>query len=440
MKTLPIDQITISSRRHRQTFPEARLRELSESISQEGLFHAIVLRSDGDDFVLVAGERRLRAVSDLYALGGSFTHDSEPVPPGHIPYVLLGDLDELAREVAELHENLRRDDLTWQERAAALARVAALRATQAAEKGLTPPTLPELAEEFQPPARAGFEGSTRQAEEVRQQLAVAKFLDDPEVQAAKSAGEAYKLLRRKEERKRNARIAEKVGATLTSASHSCFNTDSLEWLQACSDGRFSVILTDPPYGMGADEFGDSGGKTAGEHFYEDDLQSAEKILEVYPAELFRVAAETAHLYWFCDIQLFLLARSLFVAAGWRVFRTPLVWFKPSAFRAPWPEHGPQRKYELILYAMKGERTCNKLAGDVLQFPPDPNLGHQAQKPVALFQELLARSARPGEEVLDCFCGSGPIFPAAHALKLRATGIEKDPASYGIALNRIGALK
>jgi len=33
---------------------------------------------------------------------------------------------------------------------------------------------------------------------------------------------------------------------------------------------FDVILTDPPYGMGADEFGDSGGLTEGAHAYKDD--------------------------------------------------------------------------------------------------------------------------------------------------------------------------
>lgn len=440
LKTLPLSSIIVSPNRQRQTFNEARQRELSESIQQEGLFHALVLRASGDDFILVAGERRLRAIRDLYDLGGSFTYDSEPVPEGHVPYVLLGELDELTREVAELHENLRRDDLSWQERAAALARVAALRGAQAEENGTPAPTTAELAEEFHPPARAGFEGSSRQAEEVRQQLAVAKFLEDPEVKAAKTVGEAYKLLRRKEERKRNTKLAEKIGASLTSESHSCLNANSLDWLKTCPDGKFSVILTDPPYGMGADEFGDSGGKTAGEHNYVDDADTVRGILQAYPSELYRVAAETAHLYWFCDIDWFASARIAFASAGWQVFRTPLIWFKPNAFRAPWPEHGPQRKYELIFYAIKGGRTCTRLAGDVLQFHPDANLGHQAQKPVSLYRELLSRSARPGEDVLDPFCGSGPIFPAAHELKLRATGIELDPANYGIALSRLKGLK
>ena len=46
----------------------------------------------------------------------------------------------------------------------------------------------------------------------------------------------------------------------------------------------------------------------------------------------------------------------------------------------------------------------------------------------------------GDVVLDLFCGTGPIFPAAHALKCRAVGVEKDSGAYGIALTRIKELK
>ena len=64
---------------------------------------------------------------------------------------------------------------------------------------------------------------------------------------------------------------------------------------------------------------------------------------------------------------------------------------------------------------------------------------QAQKPIALYQDLLSRSYRPGDKVLDPFCGSGPIFPAAHSLKCEATGIEIEPGNYGISVSRIQAL-
>jgi site-specific DNA-methyltransferase (adenine-specific) len=108
-------------------------------------------------------------------------------------------------------------------------------------------------------------------------------------------------------------------------------------------------------------------------------------------------------------------------------------------RTPWPEHGPQRKYQLVAYAVKGNRVVNHIAPDLVSYPSDDNLGHAAQKPVALYDDLLRRSIRPGDSVLDPFCGSGPIFPAAHALKCYATGIELAAASYGVSVQRIAAL-
>lgn len=82
----------------------------------------------------------------------------------------------------------------------------------------------------------------------------------------------------------------------------------------------------------------------------------------------------------------------------------------------------------------------KLAPDVVTYASDENLGWAAQKPVGLFADFLARSCRAGDSVLDPFCGSGTVFPAAHGMKVKATGIEMDPTAYGIAVKRLGELK
>jgi DNA modification methylase len=192
--------------------------------------------------------------------------------------------------------------------------------------------------------------------------------------------------------------------------------------------------------MNADEFGDSGGRAEGAHGYADSWEYAEQCYTVLATEGFRVAKAQAHLYAFCDLDNFGLLKAMFAAAGWTVFRTPLLWYKRHGSRAPWPEMGPQRRYETLLYCVKGKRPTLKMTGDVLDFAADTNLGHSAQKPVALYAELLSRTCLPGDRVLDPFCGTGPIFPAAHGLKVRATGVEMDGASYGIAVNRLGDLR
>lgn len=430
---IALPSVVIPPTRQRREFKLGELNELVSSIQENGLIHAPTLRIEGDNYVLVAGERRLRAIQDIYELGGTFKYDNEEVPPGLLPYVFLGDLSPLEAMEVELEENIRRVDLTWTEKAAATANLMELRQGQAVVRGLPVPTTETISLEV----RGSDSGSTREA--TRRELILAKNLHIPEVASAKTLDEAFKVLKRREATQRNIELAETVGLTFSHAIHEAHNADSLAWMKAYSGPLFDVILTDPPYGMGADDFGDSGGKMEGSHTYSDDEYTALLCYDTLATEGFRITKPDAHLYAFCDLDLFHTLRDIFTLAGWKVFRTPLIWHKPSAYRAPWPHHGPQRKYETILYAIKGDRKVNTLSPDVITCQPDTNLGHAAQKPVALYQDLLARSIQPGDLILDPFCGSGPVFPAAHALRCKAVGIELDPANYGIALGRIKAL-
>lgn len=434
MKTIAISDVFVPTDRQRRLFAEDKMREFAEGIAERGLLHPIVLRVVNGTFILVAGERRLRALTDLALLDRGIFHDGAAVPLGHIPYTLLSDLDPLSAEEAEFEENTHRENLTWQERAAAHARLAGLRTRQAAVRGDAPPDVADLALEV----RGTAEGVNH--ETTRRELIVARHLDNPEVKAAKTVDEAFKILRKAESAEKSRVLGEQVGRTFSSSAHTALNEDAIAWLQQAAEEQFDVILTDPPYGMGADEFGDSGGIAAGAHGYEDSPEIALACYAVLAKESFRVTKVQAHLYVFCDVDKFPVLKIMFADAGWNVFRTLLIWYKKSGMRAPWPDCGPQRKYETILYAVKGKRPVLKMVGDVLDFPPDANLGHAAQKPVALYQELLSRSVLPGDRVCDPFMGSGPIFGAANALRCRATGIERDQTSYGIAVKRLEDLK
>lgn len=434
MKTVEIAKITILPNRQRRQFDPAKMHEFSDGISKRGLLHPIILREENGTLILVAGERRLRAVTDLSDLGELIKHDGEVVPFGHIPYTLLTDLDRYDAEEAELEENIHRVDLTWQERAAAHERLANLRTGQAMLRGEALPTVAAIALEVRGSAEGSFHDTTRK------ELIVAKHLDKPEVQAAKSVDEAFKILKKQEQTEKHRALGVQVGTTFTADMHQVLNTDALEHLKGYMSDSFDCILTDPPYGMGADEFGDSGGLAAGAHAYRDDWTHAENCYVAAAVEGFRICKPRAHAYIFCDIGRFELVKAIFEAAGWEVFRTPLLWYKRHGSRAPWPEYGPQRKYESLLYAVKGKRPALRMAADVLDHPADTNLGHAAQKPVALYRDLLSRTCLPGDSVIDPFCGTGPIFPAAHELRVKATGIERDTASYGIAVKRIADLR
>lgn len=428
------DKIAVKSNRQRREFTEKEHQELMTSFQAVGQLHPIVLRVEGDNYTLVAGERRLRAIKDLHELGLKFTYGGEQVATAMVPFVSLGELPPLKAMEAELEENIRRKDLTWQERAQASAALFDFKVAQAQARGEPVPEIFAIAKEITGVKTGGV------TNDVRKEIVLAKHLHDPDIAKATSMPEAYKALKKKEETKNNLMLAETVGKTFTAAVHTLQHAKSEEWMAECAADTFNVILTDPPYGMRADEFGDSGVEGTRTHAYEDSAEVLKAILSWFPAESFRVTKQEAHVYVFCDPDWFSVWHFEMGKAGWKPFRTPLIWVNPNGWRAPWPTQGPQRKYQTIFYAVKGDKPVNFIAGDVLTYPMDTSLGHAAQKPVELYTDLLRRSTKAGDKVLDAFCGSGPIFPACHGLKLAAAGVEKDPASYAMAVNRLKELK
>ena len=470
-KTAAISDITITEDRQRQVFDPNRMQELYDSIRKNGLMHAPVMREAFGGLVLVAGERRLKTLQDMWELGDEVRYNGQVIPAGRVPYTTLGDLSILEAEEAELDENLKRADLTWQEQAAAVERLSQLRRKQHAAKveevkeelaaaqtpneqeaitklltsmEAAPPTISDLTRELNPDSTKGKAdgelGSVR--DKVRQQLIVSQHLDNPAIAKAKSVDEAFKILRKQEEAKSNAALAAAVGASFSSDAHEAHQGNCLHWMaDPQNKGKFDVILTDPPYGMGADSFGDGAGRLSGiEHHYDDSPEAFKELMAAWCPLSFAVTKPQAHAYLFCDIEHFLWLREQMRAAGWYVFRTPLINFKTNSGRVPLPDRGPRRQYEIILYAIKGDKPTTHIYPDVIQSAADENLSHGAQKPVAVYQNLLQRSVRPGDSVLDTFSGSGTIFPAAHLFKVKAVGIEQNPEYFGMGLRRIQELK
>lgn len=434
MQIARLDAIKISPDRQRKEFEPVALNELSETIRQTGLMHAPVVRETPEGLMLVAGERRIRAITDMWMLGGKLRFNGQDVEEGFIPYVTLGQLSPLAAEEAELEENLHRKDLTWQENAAAMAKLHSLRSRQAQAEGRMH-TVADTAME----TKGRSDGSYQ--ESVRKDLIVAKHLSNPEVAKAKSADEAFKILKRQETTAKNVALGESVGRTFKASIHEIFNVNCLEWMANADPEQFDVILTDPPYGMGADSFGDGGGGRLAnnEHHYKDDYEGWQKLMAAWCPLSFRLAKPQAHAYVFCDIDNFHELKKLMQAAGWYVFRTPFICTKPNSGRVPLPDEGPRRQYETLLYAIKGHKKTTAIYPDVITTTADSGLQHGAQKPVALYENLLQRSVRPGDVVLDSFGGSGTLLPAAHSFKCKAVVLEQSKEYYGICLGRAADL-
>lgn len=422
MEIINIDLLCIPENRQRKEFPAAEMDELSQSILMRGLLHPPVVRNDG--ITLVAGERRTRSIKALQEIGLSFYCNGQRIPPGFIPVTKLADLSELEVREAELEENLIRLDLTWQDRAQAIADLHKLRTEQAALAGTTH-TVSATAQEVHGPNALGA-----QIQSTTEAILLQEHLDNPLVATAKSQKEAVKIIRKLKEAEHRERLAAEFD--LSTTRHTVLQGDMRTLAPTIASESIDCILTDPPYGVGADTFGDM--SDCG-HNYRDDWPYALEIYETVATEGFRIAKAEAHLYTFCDITHFQKLVTVFANAGWKVWPKPLIWSKGNGM-LPRPEHGPRYSYETILFASKGDRKTLKVANDVITLPPDTGLLHGAQKPVDLYVELLSRSVLPGSTVLDFCGGSGTILPAADVMSCVATMMEAVPENYATAVSRL----
>ena len=409
MNHIPLDAILIPDNRQRQEFDLDSLRELAESIHTLGLMQPIVLRNDGK--TLVSGERRLRAWR-LLAAEGKMVRGHDDMT--RIPFRTLWDLSPLELEEAELDENLKRADLTWQEKAAATSRLHKLRQAQKELDGYDQ-TVRDTATEI-----LGILAEGSQIEKVKDDLILAEHLDDPEIASAKSGKEARKILDKRKAEEHRAKLAEEFGEIET--KHEIVCGDSLK-LFMHFDQAVDIILTDPPYGVNADKFGDQAGA---KHEYKDDEEFALKCYD----HVFMAAHmnDAKALFAFCDIRLFptlIQHAETFLPSEWLIWPTPLIWHKGNGM-LPVPDHGPRRNYEAIFFAIRKDRKwATTGSGDVFDVPALPSPVFGAQKPPALYQSLLSRVALPGDVVFDPFAGTCPVILACDNLQCTAICWEEE---------------
>ena len=96
VREIEIARIRANPNQPRIQFDEEALDELAESIRQRGVLQPILLRPDGDDYLIVAGERRWRAAQRARL---------------HAIPAIVRDIDDSATAELALIENIQRQDL-----------------------------------------------------------------------------------------------------------------------------------------------------------------------------------------------------------------------------------------------------------------------------------------------------------------------------------------
>lgn len=108
VQTIAVEKIRASAFQPRKHFRRERLDELAESIRERGVIQPVLVRPSGDDYELIAGERRFRAVEIL----------GLREIPAIVRHVEDGDVLEIS-----LIENIQREELNKMEEARAYERL-----------------------------------------------------------------------------------------------------------------------------------------------------------------------------------------------------------------------------------------------------------------------------------------------------------------------------
>jgi ParB family chromosome partitioning protein len=93
---IEIDRIRPNPHQPRMKFDQDSIAELADSIAQRGILQPILLRPDGDDYQIIAGERRWRAAQRARL---------------HSIPAIVREVDEAAMAEVALIENIQREDL-----------------------------------------------------------------------------------------------------------------------------------------------------------------------------------------------------------------------------------------------------------------------------------------------------------------------------------------
>lgn len=395
-------------REGRQRRELKNIEELAESIRNVGLINPILIDRTGR---LVAGERRLTACQLL---------GLNPVP---VQYT-----DETSKEVlhlVELEENVKREDLCWQDRVRATVEYHELRLSMS--EGWTQA---DSAREL------GVGDST-----VDRYLLVNKYMDDPLVGEADKFSVALNAASRKSER-----VAASATRDVNSAIDTIFqspaaastpsrvlpanilNEDFHIWSRSYAGEPFNLIHCDFPYGIST---GDKKGQSAAKHssYYKDSKSVYFELLTtLLGRDSPRFVSESSHLIFWFSMKFYTETREMLERGGWRVNPYPLIWHKSdNTGIIPDANRGPRNTYETAFFASRGDRKIVRAVASSFGGPV-VRTSHTSEKSPAMLTHFLRMLVDDTTRFLDPTCGSGNAVGISAGLGAEySLGLELDPA-------------
>jgi ParB/RepB/Spo0J family partition protein len=429
--------------------------DLVQSIRAFGLINPLTVRQDGPFVVLIAGERRLKAVLALEK-----------------PLVDVRFFDELApqeAEIIELEENVRRKDLSWRDQVKAVGRIHDLYKAQ------------DASWKIEQTADAIGLGQGQ----VRKILHVFGALDSGRIDQCENIEQAYNTLHRFAERKAESIVGDiiakstiafippppppskasavtqggtgetivvtEINETASISTEAYANlqtkvpdpvlcTNFLEWIKTYSGPKFTLIHCDFPYGNY--KGGDSQGALSAletDEFYDNKAEVYWNLLDGLVASLDNIMSYSAHMLFWFDMSFYIETVAKLRKTGLFVHDHPLIWFKTGGPGGRGVVPGtavtyPRRTYDTALLCVRGNRPLAKPGQNGYPAPTVGNKIHPSQKSEPMLRVFLSMLVDETTTMLDPTCGSGTSLRAAEDLGAKyVLGLELDP-NYAQAAN------
>lgn len=400
MNILSLDPESVIILPDRQRKDIGDISDLCNSISEMGQLQPIIVRkktpgeSPLEGWVLVAGERRLRSCRHLKI---------------EVFAVDFGTLDPLSQQLIELEENIKRKDLTWQERADAINKIHVLHSAQdetwtqektAKALGLSPGT-------------------------ISRHIAVAGALQsDDLVKGASGFSAAANLIARKTERQLNAVLDELLFKPEESTpgeepkpalEDPVLCADFIQFASSYSGPKFNLIHCDFPYGVG---MGTNALQDTRADFvrYEDTADIYWKLVRELVANIERLASPQCHILFWYSMNYHAETVNALSSIG-KVNPFPLIWHKSdNTGLLPDPQRGPRRVYETALLVSRGDRKIVRPVSNCVSYPAAKDAAeHLSEKPVNVLLAFLPMLVDDTTKLLDPTAGSGTSLIAAKKL-------------------------
>lgn len=377
---------------------------LADSIRRLGLIHPPVVTRELE---LVAGERRHAACSRL-----GWTQ---------IPIQYVDELDPGQLRAIELEENVKRQDIAWQDQVAAVHAYHKLRSSQ----------VPDWSETKTAEALGLTQGHINSMINIAKEIAAGNKLviDAPQLSVARG------VTRRAMER-RDQQILDKLhesfaGVRLPSEAppEDILTVDFTEWVQGVVIPRFNLVHCDFPYGIEADNFNQGGAAAHGG--YLDTRETWERLMGALAILTAKYTAPSCHLmFWFAmrkgDDRLYEPTAKALERMGWWINPMPLIWSKSDGVGIiPDPERGPRQVYETCFLGTKGDRKIVRAKSNTYHCPTDSKF-HMSTKPEPMLRHFFEMLVDENTVLLDPTCGSGSALRAAESMGAKyILGLERN---------------